>query len=247
MNKHVFASLSAAAVISIYSISAAKANNVDISNVGFIGDTVTVAGSVANTLGWTNPFSVSVNAGIIPLTTSYGAVLPVFCIDLFHDIDIGSYNPPLSYTFGTITNNSSSDPSGTGGSSLGAPAPGEIQTLVNIGASDYEHGTGNADIYAGLQGAIWQIEYNTNGNSLTVTGSTQVDNLIASFEAYAVANPENYSISLFPGADGTAYGSGQAFASATAPEPSPWAMMIIGFAGLGFAGYRARRSPIAIA
>ena len=80
-----------------------------------------------------------------------------------------------------------------------------------------------------------------------MTGSTQVDNLIASFEAYAVANPENYSISLFPGADGTAYGSGQAFASATAPEPSPWAMMIIGFAGLGFAGYRARRSPIAIA
>jgi hypothetical protein len=24
----------------------------------------------------------------------------------------------------------------------------------------------------------------------------------------------------------------------TAPEPSTWAMMILGFAGLGFAGYR---------
>jgi hypothetical protein len=29
--------------------------------------------------------------------------------------------------------------------------------------------------------------------------------------------------------------------TATAPEPSTWAMMILGFAGLGFAGYRASR------
>jgi hypothetical protein len=30
-----------------------------------------------------------------------------------------------------------------------------------------------------------------------------------------------------------------------APEPSTWAMMIIGFAGLGYAGWRRTRSPIA--
>jgi hypothetical protein len=29
--------------------------------------------------------------------------------------------------------------------------------------------------------------------------------------------------------------------SAPVPEPSTWAMMLIGFAGLGFAGYRASR------
>jgi PEP-CTERM motif len=27
------------------------------------------------------------------------------------------------------------------------------------------------------------------------------------------------------------------------PEPSTWAMMVIGFAGLGFAGYRRAREP----
>jgi hypothetical protein len=31
------------------------------------------------------------------------------------------------------------------------------------------------------------------------------------------------------------------------PEPSTWAMMLLGFAGLGFAGYRTSRKPISIA
>jgi hypothetical protein len=32
----------------------------------------------------------------------------------------------------------------------------------------------------------------------------------------------------------------------SAPEPSTWAMMLLGFAGLGFAGYRRTRTPIGI-
>ena len=35
--------------------------------------------------------------------------------------------------------------------------------------------------------------------------------------------------------------------AASTPEPSSWAMMILGFAGLGFAGYRASRKAAAIA
>jgi hypothetical protein len=31
----------------------------------------------------------------------------------------------------------------------------------------------------------------------------------------------------------------------TVPEPSTWAMMLVGFAGLGFAGYRASRRAVA--
>jgi PEP-CTERM motif len=33
----------------------------------------------------------------------------------------------------------------------------------------------------------------------------------------------------------------------TVPEPSTWAMMLVGFAGLGFAGYRASRRTAAAA
>ena len=31
------------------------------------------------------------------------------------------------------------------------------------------------------------------------------------------------------------------------PEPSTWAMMLLGFAGLGYAGYRASRKSVAVA
>jgi hypothetical protein len=35
--------------------------------------------------------------------------------------------------------------------------------------------------------------------------------------------------------------------SAAVPEPSAWAMMLLGFAGLSFAGYRASRRAVPIA
>ena len=37
------------------------------------------------------------------------------------------------------------------------------------------------------------------------------------------------------------------FTTGTVPEPSTWAMMLIGFAGLGFAGFRRAKSKPAFA
>ncbi|WP_294532053.1 PEPxxWA-CTERM sorting domain-containing protein [uncultured Rhodoblastus sp.] len=210
----------------------ANAANVTVTDVGFTGASVTVSGSING-----NPINKSENSGLITLTTSGGPIIPVFCIDLFHNIGIGSQNPALPYTFGTIVADSSINPAGLGGNPLVAPIPGQIQTLANIGYYDYVHNLGSNDIYAALQGAIWTIEYNTNGNNLTVVGSPTINTLIATYQAYAVAHPAPYSVSLFPGADGQAFGSGQAF-SPGVPEPATWAMMLLGFAGLGFAGYR---------
>ncbi len=61
----------------------------------------------------------------------------------------------------------------------------------------------------------------------------------------AEAHPTPYSLSLFPGAKGEAFGAGQAF-SAAIPEPGTWAMMLLGFAGLGFAGWRRTRPKLLI-
>ena len=121
----------------------------------------------------------------------------------------------------------------------------EIQALANLGYSYYTKGTGSADIYAGIAGAIWTIEYNTNGNTETVTGSAAVNALIASDILYAEAHPAAYSLSLFPGANGEAFGYGQAFSSGV-PEASTWAMMLLGFAGLGFAGWRKAKPKLSI-
>ena len=38
--------------------------------------------------------------------------------------------------------------------------------------------------------------------------------------------------------------NGNFFTAGTVPEPSTWAMLLIGFAGLGFAGYRMRRAAL---
>jgi hypothetical protein len=40
---------------------------------------------------------------------------------------------------------------------------------------------------------------------------------------------------------------GNVTATDPVPEPSTWAMMLLGFAGLGFAGYRASRRTAAVA
>jgi hypothetical protein len=59
-------------------------------------------------------------------------------------------------------------------------------------------------------------------------------------------------LALSVGANGAEYQGGFQFTSVTGsvnivPEPSTWAMMLIGFAGLGFAGYRTSRKSAAIA
>ena len=57
----------------------------------------------------------------------------------------------------------------------------------------------------------------------------------------------NLGSSLGPNIDLTIFADGAAFAvSGAVPEPSTWAMMLIGFGGLGFAGYRSTRKTEAV-
>jgi PEP-CTERM motif len=61
----------------------------------------------------------------------------------------------------------------------------------------------------------------------------------------APAGPGVYGVVVW--ADGAADYTSASGLSLTAPEPSTWAMMILGFAGLGFAGYRKARKAAVIA
>ena len=57
--------------------------------------------------------------------------------------------------------------------------------------------------------------------------------------------PTNEQFSVFdPAVYGERYG-GVAFATTGVPEPSTWGLMLIGFAGLGFAAWRRARTAAA--
>ena len=219
---------------------AASATNYSITNVAVDPDTpyntVDIVGTIVGT------YSRSVNttgqiSGLILLTTSGGQTLPVYCVDLFHDIGIGGYSPGLPYTTTAVTTDSADGQPGVG-NPISATTAEEIQTLVNLGYAGYVGATLSSNEATALQDAIWTVEYNTNGSSLTVTANATIDALAAAYVTYAEANPAGYSIGLYPGMDGQGFGAGQGFVAPSTPEAATITMMLMGFASLGLAGRR---------
>ena len=158
-------------------------------------------------------------------------------MDLLHDTDAQAYNPPLPYFTAAVTTDSTGSASGTG-NSLPPLVAGEIQALANLGAFYFTHGVSDPDnAFAGIQGAIWTLEYNTNGNSVSVEGGSTIDSFITADLTYAATHPASYSLGLYPGQEGRGFaGTTQGF-TVGAPEASTWVMIALGFAGLGYAGF----------
>jgi hypothetical protein len=59
---------------------------------------------------------------------------------------------------------------------------------------------------------------------------------------YGGASDDNFCFDNSCGQGGYAVGQVELFGTPAVPEPSTWAMMLIGFAGLGFVGYRTRKT-----
>ena len=177
------------------------------------------------------------------LGTTDGKILPVFCVDLFHDINIGGHSP-IPYMTGPVSTDSSDFYSGTG-NLLSPLQEGAIQTLVDVGFEDYAKGVANlGDKLTALQGAIWAIEY---GATVT-SGNLDIQGLIGADISFGESNPASFSLGLYPvGESVQGFGTTQGFVTAGVPELSTWAMMLLGFAGLGYAAFHrsARREAVA--
>ena len=176
---------------------------------------------------------LDVNYGVgpsLPVYTLWG-----FCVDLFHEIDAGNgYQKPvnLQYHSGAVDNDSN-------GHALTVAQTSQIYGLANLGyqlvqsaASDLQNKL------SGIQAAIWQIEYGTDGYSITP------------YDAGVQAYMASY-ITLAPSLNGAgAFGlyaddfKTQGFVIGV-PEPATWAMMIVGFGLVGVTLRSSRRRPVA--
>ncbi len=174
--------------------------------------------------------------------------LLAFCVDIYHDISLGTLNLKYDDSFDLTTNSKYlTTPAFTGATALSGGQVTQVARLVNYGTLLFNQAPNTADKVdrlAAVQGAIWQVI----NPGYTVTSTSAVNNYIS---AYSGANylsnltgygPVSSNITFITetGKYGTRLAH-QSFAFAAAvPEPSAWALMISGF-GLTGAMLRRRR------
>ena len=95
---------------------------------------------------------------------------------------------------------------------------------------------------ADIDRADLRVAYNGDGSFkyfvlYFVSNTTPLHNYIVTYN----------TVGVYDGLDAIACNNCVAINNTSVPEPSTWAMMLLGFAGLGWAGYRKSRRPAASA
>ena len=163
------------------------------------------------------------------------------------EIDAADVTTPISATF-TLTATNSTPATMTGG---------EITERFNgtfsitSGATNFLSGT-FSDAVFGSGGALTLSASNPSPTqSVTFTSNVIAPSLIDAFDRAASLSFTDVGpqAAIVSGTLGSFHSDVSGDFSATVPEPSTWAMMLLGFAGLGYAGLRKgrARSPISIA
>jgi hypothetical protein len=163
--------------------------------------------------------------GPITLQTTVGDI-NVYCADLNHELQAG-----VVYNYGFLTENGAGNPI----SEFTSNRIGHIAAL-GLASSD-------GDLQAAGELAIWSVEYNT---SATGFANTAIQNDYNSLIGDTFANT-GYARVLIPAGNWpTDTSLSQAMVvgtSSTVPEPSTWAMGLVGFAMMaGLAAFNRRKA-----
>ena len=167
--------------------------------------------------------------GPIVFSVQGGPNLTVYCVDLNHWLQTGVYQ---------VVN---LDQNGEG-QSISEFDSNRIGHLAELGAAALGTGNTGDKLAAAAQAAIWDIGYSADSPTST-SGDGQLSFMIGQYNIEPFANT-GYALALRPyGVNwpDNPYASQQmVFSAGSVPEPSTWAMGLMGFALIGAMGYRKR-------
>ena len=206
-------------------VAAAPASAAEIflkTDVMYNPGTVKISGPGVNVTAYAAPVIFVADNGVGSSKTTFDIV--AFCVDIFHEIPVGINKPEtvdLQYHTSTLTQNGN-------GLALSAKQISEIGGLVDFGTRLFDAGGSNpklSDELAGVQGAIWAIE----DPSYKITSSnSKIQAYIGEYVTEA-AHMHGKITTIYADNHLT-----QGFAVGSVPEPSVWAMMLVGVGLIGF-------------
>jgi hypothetical protein len=162
--------------------------------------------------------------GPITLHVQDGPDIVVYCADLNHELQSW-----VGYSYGAL------DHDGLG-SPISQALSNRIGHIAELGFTALADG--NGQLASAAQLAIWSLEINQTPTFYNASVQASFGDLLAD----TFVNDGQWATALIPDGDWpqNPYASQQMVVgfSAGVPEPSTWAMMFMGFAGLGYAAFR---------
>jgi PEP-CTERM motif len=195
----------------------------------FEADNVSVLNGINVTID--TPVFENVQSGMIQLTGPNG-LADVWCLDIFDGIHL-----PYTYTLSTYA---------AGDVRAGMPVLTASQ-VQQIAALMFLGNSANTGPFADavIQLAIWNVEYGGAFTYSAVDSATRnsVNTAILDTDSGGIFDRTDLVLNVLTDAP---INPSQAFGDATllaaVPEPSTWAMMLLGFAGIATVSYRRRKS-----